>query len=105
MDVSDVTVGSHVRVRACVRLGALDPDEVSVELYVGRIDARGEIADGLALPMQPDGRATGDGVYFELPEMSCSRSGLQGYTVRITPYHVDLPETFLPGLIVWADAK
>ena len=95
MEKSEVSlVGSHVRVRASVRLGPIPPDEVSVELYLGRIDARGDIADGLALPMEPDGRVDEGSVYFELAGMPCSSSGMHGYTVRVTPYHVDLPANF-----------
>jgi hypothetical protein len=32
------------------------------------------------------------------------RTGRQGYTVRVLPFHPDLAQTFAPGLITWADA-
>jgi len=50
-------------VKARVRLGSLARDEVAVELYLGRIDARDELQDDSSIPMQfscanPDGSCT-----------------------------------------------
>ncbi|MEI9977319.1 MAG: hypothetical protein WDO73_37855 [Ignavibacteriota bacterium] len=63
---SHVAVGSFLQVRARVRLGAIQPGEVAVELYMGRIDARSEITGGVALPMRP------------LGDMRDGRPGLRG---------------------------
>ena len=56
---TDLPVGSHLHVRARLQLGALTPDQVAVELYVGRLDADGELTGAYTIPMQPagDGRA------------------------------------------------
>lgn len=95
-------VGSQVHVRARVHLGSLGPDDVRVELYLGRVNAGGEIVEASATPMQPAGK-DGDGTYlFEASAVPCPRSGLHGFTVRVLPYHPDLVTPFLPGLIVWA---
>jgi starch phosphorylase len=99
-----VAVGSYLRIQARVRLGALLPGEVAVELYLGRLDAHQDISDGVALPMQPAGELR-DGVQvFEVAGVQCRDSGLHGYTVRILPFHRDEAKTFLPGLITWAGA-
>jgi glycogen phosphorylase len=103
-DGGELAVGSKVPVRAWVRLGAIGAEEVAVELYIGRLNADGEIVDGVALPMQPAGPSR-DGVCAFETASSCSRSGLMGYTVRVLPFHADEPIEFLPGLITWADAK
>jgi glycogen phosphorylase len=98
----ELPVGSRIPVRANIRLGPIDPGEVAVELYLGQIDAQGEIASGAALPMEPAGR-TPDGLYsFEASGVACLQTGLHGYTVRVLPYHPDAPKRFLPGLIAWA---
>jgi len=97
-------VGSRLQVRARLQLGALTPDQVAVELYVGRLDADGELTGAYAIPMQPAGEATGGVWTFEAVTVPCPRSGLHGYTVRITPFHPDAPKAFLPGVITWADA-
>ena len=97
-----LTVGSEFRVRARVRLGAIGPDEVAVELYLGRVGADDEMTDAVALPMQPVGGS--DGVWtFEAKTVPCRRSGLYGYTVRVLPFHADECRSFLPGLIAWSN--
>jgi starch phosphorylase len=75
---------------------------VAVELYLGRLDAQGEISSGVALPMDLAG-STPDGLHiFEASGVACLQSGLHGYTVRVLPYHPDEAKSFLPGLIAWA---
>ena len=101
---TDLPVGSHLHVRARLQLGALTPDQVAVELYVGRLDADGELTGAYTIPMEPAGPGQGGIWTFEAATVPCSRSGLHGYTVRITPFNPDAPKAFLPGLITWADA-
>ncbi|MGD0668397.1 MAG: alpha-glucan family phosphorylase [Bryobacteraceae bacterium] len=96
--------GTQVGVRARVRLGALTCDEVSVELYLGMLNADFEICDAAAVPMEMVSQA-GDSVYiFGAHSAACRESGLHGYTVRVLPFHIDEPHQFLPGLIRWATA-
>jgi starch phosphorylase len=100
-----VQVNSEIKAQAEVSLGALKPDDVSVELYLGLINASGEIVGARAIPMLPVGDG-GDGRYrFEVSSVACCRSGLHGFTVRALPRHPDLTAPFLPGLIVWAQAN
>jgi starch phosphorylase len=95
-------VGQPIQARVRVHLGELTPDEVSVELYHGPVNAEGSIFDGVATAMQPVGSPDG-GVYtFEAKPVSCSNSGLHGYTVRVLPYHPDLSVGLIPGFICWA---
>ncbi|HKZ83955.1 MAG TPA: alpha-glucan family phosphorylase [Anaerolineae bacterium] len=102
---AELQVGGEIRVQARVHLGALTPDDVRVELYAGRVDADGELADTEATPMQlvgPDGQ----GVFrFKTGHIPCRRSGLHGYTLRVLPSHPDLTTSFQPGLIAWAGAE
>jgi glycogen phosphorylase len=100
---ADLPVGSRLHVRARLHLGALTPDQVGVELYVGRLDADGELTGAHSIAMQPAGEGSGGCWTYEATTVPCPRSGLHGYTVRITPFHVDEPKTFLPGVITWAD--
>ena len=102
---SELHVGGKIRVQARVRLGDITPEEVAVELYLGRLNAAGDIFDAVATPMQPAGKIA-DGVYtFEARDVSCRTSGRNGYTVRILPFHRDEAKSFLPGLIRWADDR
>lgn len=101
-ELPQLLVGSHIQVQVRVHLGALTPKDVRVELYLGRVDARGEIVEAGATPMQPT-EADAEGYnFFEASSVPCRESGLHGYTVRVLPHHPDLTTPFLPGLIVWA---
>lgn len=82
---TELQVGREIRVLARVHLGTLTPDDVRVELLVGRVNA-----DGLTV--------------YEASAVPCRASGLHGYTLRALPHHSDLTTPFQPGLIVWAEA-
>jgi starch phosphorylase len=99
---SGLAVGTTVRIGARLSLGGLTPDDVEVELYLGRLDPGGEILDAETLPMKPAGRNEQGWFLFEATAVPCCRSGLHGYTVRVLPRHPDLATPFLPGLIAWA---
>ena len=99
---ADLAVGSRIDVRTRVRLGPVGAGEVSVELYLGRLDSQGEIDKGVAIAMRAAGQ-TPEGLHiFEACGVTCPESGLHGYTVRVLPFHADEAKRFLPGLIAWA---
>jgi starch phosphorylase len=102
---TELAVGSHIQVRAWIRLGTIHTDEVAVELYLGRLDSDGEIRDGVAIPMQPVGQSPEGLCIFEAAAVPCKQSGLHGYTVRVLPFHVDEAKAFLPGIITWAGGQ
>jgi starch phosphorylase len=98
----EAKVGDLVAVRARLRLGALTPSDVTVELYLGALDAAGDIAQPATFPMcHTTSPGYGEHV-FEATGVPCCRSGLQGFTVRVLPHHPDLAARFPPGLITWA---
>ncbi|HTT62459.1 MAG TPA: alpha-glucan family phosphorylase [Bryobacteraceae bacterium] len=99
---SQAKVGDLLCVRARLRLGALSPADVTAELYLGALDAAGELLQPATFPMRHTA-SPGDGAHiFEATGVPCCRSGLQGYTVRVLPHHPDLAARFVPGLISWA---
>lgn len=100
--LEDIEVGSGVRVRARVYLGALTTEDVAVELYLGRVNAAGEIVEAEATRLEPVAADTEGHFIFDGTAVPCSKSGLHGYTLRALPRHPDLATPFLPGLIVWA---
>lgn len=99
----EVLLGNAFTVRARINLGDLQPSDVSVELYMGLLNADGEIVEATPLPMKPVGSSSGEGHVFETVTSADSKSGLHGFTVRILPYHPELTTSFLPGLITWAE--
>ncbi len=97
-----VSVTSTVPVRAKVHLGRLQPQDVRVELYVGRVNMNGDLVEGKSVAMRSCGRDP-DGNYDYEVETSIASSGLHGFTVRVRPNHPDMSAGFIPGLICWAD--
>jgi glycogen phosphorylase len=90
-------VGDEFTVEARVNLGALEPDDVSVQLYHGVIDSFGEIAHPRVTLLRPvDGSL---GMFSGSTE--CRASGQYGFCVRVLPKHVDLANSFEPGLVTW----
>ncbi len=96
-----VAVASPMKISAQVHLGRLGPGDVAVELYVGRVDMNGELIEGEPVPMRPEGNSV-NGTYRYTVETAIARSGQHGFTVRVRPYHPDMPTAFVPGLITWA---
>src|SRR5271166_1857147 len=97
-----VSVSAAMPVRAKVHLGRLSPQDVVVELYVGRVDMHGDLVEGESVAMRSAGRDS-DGNYDYEVETAIARSGLHGFTVRVRPHHPDMSASFIPGLICWAD--
>ncbi len=100
---TELKVGSAFWVRADVHLGPLRPDDVRVELYLGRVNAADELVAAEATPMQLANHTEDDSHCFEARAVACYSSGRHGYTIRVLPHHPDLTSPFLPGLIVWAE--
>ncbi len=99
---AQLRVDEKIQARARVFLGALSPEDVAVELYLGRVGPAAELAEAEATPMGLIGRAEGGAHLFETPAVACSRSGRHGYTVRVRAYHPDLVPPLRSGLMTWA---
>jgi starch phosphorylase len=98
---SEVSVGSAIRSRAKIRLGALSPEDVAVELYAGRLDTEENITGGLIRLMEAVAQE-GDLHVFETAFEPCAESGRYGYTVRVKPFHRGSESMLIPGCITWA---
>jgi len=90
-------VGDELTVQARVNLGTLEPDDVSVQLYHGVIDAFGEISHPRVTLLRPVSGSPG--MFGGSTE--CRASGQYGFCVRVLPKHVDLANSFEPGLVTW----
>jgi glycogen phosphorylase len=96
----DLEVGAALRVSAVVYLGELKPEEVTVQIYHGLLDAHGEIQGGSAITMGYM-EALADGDHSYSGAIPCRTSGQHGYALRILPAHPDLVTPFVPSLIRW----
>jgi len=94
-------VTTDVQVAASVALGALSPDDVAVQVYYGVVGADGALESYDVAPMAA-GEAGSDGVYTFTGTIHMERSGLHGFTVRVSPRHPDLSESHAAELAVWS---
>ncbi len=95
-------VGEAIQAKARVYLGSLRPEDVEVQLCYGPVNPRGDLTDMECSVMRLVSAETGGVFLYEGAAIAGSRSGLQGYAIRVLPKHENLPTNFLPGLIVWA---
>ncbi|HWE04851.1 MAG TPA: alpha-glucan family phosphorylase [Tepidisphaeraceae bacterium] len=93
-------VGESMQVEAMVDLPGIDPAEVTVQLYAGPVNARGEIEQPQALSMTHS-NAMAPNRHVFIGKFDCRNSGRQGFAIRILPGAADLATPFEPGLIVW----
>ena len=87
-----------------LRLNALSPDDVAVQLYYGPLDAHGEIVNPVIFEMLNPAKA-GEGVWRFSGTATFCRSGRHGYSVRILPAHELLTHLFEMRLIRWPAAE
>jgi starch phosphorylase len=94
------TVGEMIPATVRVKLGNLNPEEVSVSLYYGPLSSTGEIEGAEDLELEPAGVQAG--VYEYSADIKTERTGRQAFRVRVLPRHKDLVHAYLPGFIHWA---
>jgi len=112
---SDIPVETQVgvanNVRAEIYLGKLTPQDVTVELYHGAVDASGEILAPQIVEMEYEPKQGGkagdepgsqEGVYTFAKQLTCQSSGMHGFTVRVLPHHSEQVSPFETGLILWS---
>ena len=100
--IKETHVGSKIEIKATISLGNLNPDDINVEIYHGDINSRHTIVGGVSELMSCTGEASSENVYTFEGSISCSKSGLYGYTVRILPKSENLTHPHETGLILWA---
>jgi starch phosphorylase len=93
-------VGEQMTVEAMVDTPGLDPKDVQVQLYCGRISTGGEIENPAALVMK-HGKTLAPDRHLFVGQLKCSTSGRQGFAVRVLPGDADFATPFEPGLIAW----
>ncbi len=99
-DADELNVGDVLHVHAGIFLGELTADDVTVQLYQGMVDDKGDIPKGAPITMEA--RNAKDGLYSFAGAIPCLNSGRFGFAVRVLPCHHDLVHPFELGLILWA---
>ena len=95
-----LALGTPLTVRATVELPGLGPDEVTVQVVIGRVDDHDELHDPIATAMKPLGAA--DGAERYEATVALPAAGVIGYTVRVLPRHDLLASPVELGRLVLA---
>jgi starch phosphorylase len=98
-NLKDLTVSDNLNVNVWVKLGHLKTDDILVQMYYGNIDQNGKIVNAKSKNMDVSGQS--DGIFQYKGTLSCSTSGLHGFTIRILPYHKDLVNPYEMHLVYW----
>jgi starch phosphorylase len=99
-------VNDDLTVCTWVDLGALAPEDVTVQLYYGPLDSRGQILVGETIDMEyccPEAISSNGKAHKFVASLRYSSTGKRGISIRVMPNHEDLASPFQTGLIVWAD--
>ncbi|HEX6031749.1 MAG TPA: alpha-glucan family phosphorylase [Tepidiformaceae bacterium] len=97
----DVPGGAPVSVRVQVFLGAVQPEDVRVDVIHGPAGQDGALHARVESPLTFEGR-TEDAVCHYTGTFDPVVSGRIGYAVRVLPAHPDLRNPLDTGLVLWA---
>ncbi|MHB8158628.1 MAG: alpha-glucan phosphorylase, partial [Desulfocucumaceae bacterium] len=96
----EMNVGETLLIKAAIRLGAIRPDDVDLEVVYGSVSEKG-MYNLSAAPMLFE--ETGpDGVHLFSGQVILPQ-GTFGYTVRVRPGNPELLNKFEVPLIKWAE--
>ncbi len=109
VSVSDITpsfdkailMGDKLNFKAKVFLGNLLPEDIQVELYLGKRGTLGDIDKEDAVDMTCTGK-DGDAYIYEV-QISPFNSGRQDYAMRILPACNKIPNVLTPFFIRWEE--
>ena len=101
-DQEQKCVADKVEFSTKVQLGSLTPDDVTVEVYIGHLDHKGDFVNRSVQPLEAAEQEGGGGAWQYRGNITCNHSGKFGYTVRVTPSQKRLANPFVLGLVSWA---
>lgn len=96
-----LTVGEVLEVKAAIALGALEPRDVQVTLFQGRVNEAGLLEEACPTLMTLV-RTTSDGRSIYTAQVSYESSGYQGIALQLLPRHAYLSHPYEMGLVLWA---
>jgi starch phosphorylase len=93
--------GKPAPVRAAIDLAGLKPEDVRVEMVIGRIDSNGRLEDTEVMILPPVEQQGSVAVFGK--EVAPERTGRLGYALRVSPNHFEDPITRPCGsLLKWS---
>lgn len=99
-----IPVRQALNVEAVVHLGDFSPEELSVQLYAGAVNASGDLTSTEVITMSHVD-ALGQGRHRFIGRLISHQSGRRGFSVRVIPADSRLATPILPGLICWDQSR
>ena len=94
-----IQAGEMLKVEVTLQLGRLSPNDLSVDIYYGRVDSKAEFLDRSTLTLR-DFTQKKDQTVFR-GEIPCQDVGRFGFRIRVLPSHPLLSNPYALGLILW----
>jgi len=102
LDMKDeIPVGNDLLVKAKIRIGELQPEDISVDLYYGPLDAWGNLQYSRTTAMHPSPGARGGNHVFT-GTIPCETTGRFGFRVRVLPHHKLISNPYSLNVIHWS---
>jgi starch phosphorylase len=86
-----VVSGKPVPVRTAIDLAGLKPEDVRVEMVIGRIDSNGRLEDTEMMVLPPVEQHGAVAIFGK--DVAPERTGRLGYALRVSPNHFEDPLT------------
>ncbi len=99
-DLSEVKVGDTIGVHATLKLGPLAPEDVVVELVLGRRTSGSDLREPVVTRLDPVG--VEEALHVFEGSHACLRAGAFGYGIRVRPRTDADTERALGDLALWA---
>ncbi len=99
-DTRAMNVDTSFQVETEIFLGKINPEDVNVQVYYGKIDSKDEIESGKLISMKMTQKIDNEKYKFTAA-IDEWKSGYNGFTLRIIPHHEGLANPFDDGLIFW----
>ncbi len=97
-----VPVSSGIDVEARISLGGLAPEDLCVRIYHGAIGPDSTLQEYDVDLLRPES-SDAQGVYRFRGTIRSHRSGLYGYTVRVSPQHGELSDALVASMAIWSN--
>jgi starch phosphorylase len=102
-EISEIQVGLSYHVEADISLGELDPHDVMVEAYYGRLGTSDQFVDRTTHIITSFEKGD-DQTYTYEGDIQFEDAGHFGLNIRITPNHPDKECRHAMGLVIWGQA-
>ncbi len=87
LDELSISAGSKVQMSCDLFLNGIDPKDVSVEVYLGKLDEKGKMINSLNYEMHLNKNLDEEYKYEYVADLCIDEGGNYGYTFRVLPNH------------------